>query len=347
MAYSFFSRWLPVLFIGTVLLTGCSKKTNGPSSNGGPTTVLNYLAGEKSVSLFYSAFQKAKVSTDSAYLSGGPYTFFIPADTALISAGVTADSIGRMDPATLSQFVRYPIVKGRLSPASLVGYYKLQASSLDTARPIIIKNYYGIFFNGDPLAVSDIELGDGVINILGSAPVIPRFSVLQIIGSRPELSILNAVLNACSSDGAVASMLQKTGKTIFAPTNAAFALYGIPTPDSATRYDVSKLSEIIVEGFTGDGEVFGQPSHPGDYLKYTVSSAEFLGGYPIGVNAISGYTGTSTLNTYTGINTLYSLKVDGVTIQTAGNLTPPHIVNPNIWATDGILHEVDQVIIAK
>lgn len=293
--------------------TSC-KKDNTATANKAKPTVFQYISQNKQFSLYQAALKRANLYNAETFSNGGPFTVFAPVDSAFISAGLTLDSINRYDPQTLATALKYGIVNGRISSTSLVGFYAEDVTSLDTlSKPNLVKNYYGIFFNGVPIVPGgSTDLNDGVVHELQKVALPPTASLIDIIKKTPDLSLFAEAIKSLNMESKYA-MLNNNSYAyfeLFAPTNEAFKAFGYPDA-AAIDADPTQMSYIL-QGCT---LVFPQ----------RIFTSTFLGGYDL--NSQNFYAET-----------------DGFTLILVGNPTPIHIIHGNIVATNGVLQVVDQVI---
>lgn len=293
------------------LLAACKKEEAG-SFNQAKPSVYQYLSGDKDLGLYRTALKRAGLDNAETFSKGGPFTVFVPVDSALISAGLTTDSINRYDPQALAMALKYGMVNGRISSSSLVGFYTADVTSLNTKyKPNLVKNYYGIFFNGIPFVKQgSADLNDGVVHKLQKAALPPAGTLLDIVQKTPELSLLAATIKALKLEDKYSSLSSDSNYyTLLAPTNEAFKKFGYPDAASINA-DPSKLVRILqVSTLTSGQRLF---------------TSTFIGGYGLG-------------------STSFYTLADGFTIHSVGNPTLIHITRANLVATNGALHVVDQV----
>lgn len=300
-----------VLLLSLAILVSC-KKDLADSLNQSKPSVYQYISENKDLGLYRIALKRAGLDNAETFSNGGPFTIFAPVDSALIKSGLTADSINRYDPQVLAMILKYGMVKGKISSSSLVGFYTADVTSLNTKyKPNLVKNYYGIFFNGVPLVQNgSIDLNDGVVHQLQKAALPPVGTLLEVVQKTPDLALLAVAIKALKLEAKYSSLgANSTYLTLLAPTNEAFKKFGYPDAASINA-DPSKLALIL------------QVNTLNAPIRLFTSS--FLGGY-----------------SFTG-NYFY-VEPDGLTIISIGNPTPVRMIRTNIVAANGALHVVDQV----
>lgn len=310
-----------------VCLASCTKYTPVPTAGTTKPGVLQYIASDTSLHLYNLAMERSGLDTDGTFTTGGPFTLFAPQDSAFLQYGLDSAALVRMDTGTLRHILQYGIVNGRISSQDLTGFYTEPVICQNPwFEPTVTKNYYGIFINGDPAVRANIELGDGVVQELGRVFIPPTGTLLGEIDSLPELSFLASALHRNARLRKVLDTIYfndysgtpVTGMTMLAPVNNAFQVFGFPDTASMQAADSAYMDQLITN-------YIYQGSH------YT---SEFMGGYQFGGGAAGQLTGT------------FVLLVDGMTFQSYANvLHTVHIIKPNITATNGILDELDYVLI--
>jgi uncharacterized surface protein with fasciclin (FAS1) repeats len=317
------NKWfmaITMLLLPLFFLASCKKAPE--QFNKALPTVFQYISANKQLSLYQAALKRAGMYNADTFSNGGPFTVFAPVDSAFISVGLTLDSINRYDPQALSLVLKYSIVYGEISSSSLVGFYSEDAFSLNpTYKPRIAKNYYGIFLDGIPLVNGgSIDLGDGVVHELRRLAFPPTGNLFEMISKSPDLTFFTAALKRIGYDTKISaapvvpSYVTGDGAlywTVFAPTNNAYKVFGYPDIASINNADPSQL-QMLINTYVIQGQ--------------KLLTSGFMGGFPINNNA-------------------FYIDTDGFTIETKGNVSPTHIIRPDIIATNGVLQVVDQVIV--
>jgi uncharacterized surface protein with fasciclin (FAS1) repeats len=321
-----------------LLLTSCKKQQE--ARNSPQTTLLQYIAQAPDLTLLNAAIQRCEL--DTLFSSGGPFTIFAPVDSAFIALGLNKDTLSSYDPVKLSHLLKYHILSGKFSSTDLTGFLTEQATSYDTLKPYLTKNYYGLFFNGIQ-TFGTTELGDGVVQRLNELTFPPAQTLLQIVDSLPELSYFAAVLNNSPDMLAlfdtwyptIPSNLQNhpeavPGFTCLVPTNDAFLAFGqYPTIASIQQEQPINLMAIFAPyGING--------------FKFT---SDFMGGfYPAYGNVTNPYE-------FPGGTSVWVVGIDGLTIypnnsqQFPTGTINPRIIKGNIVGSNGIIHEIDQIFL--
>ena len=309
------SYWL---LLGILFFAAC-RKENAETLNQTKATLFQAISAGKQFSLYQAALKRAGMFNIETFSNGGPLTVFAPTDSAFLRAGLTLDSINRYQPDSLANVLKYAIIYGRISSASLVGFYSETPVSLNAAaRPMLIKNYYGIYLDGIPLITNGSQdLADGALHTLDRVPFPPSGSLYQLISKAPDLSLFTAVINRVGyvnkldMKPAITASNPEGFYTVFVPTDAAFKALGLPDADAINQADFTFLQSLA------DRHIRDQK----------LTTANMKGGYSF---------------TYQ----YYYVDVDGFTVISTGNLTPCKIIRPDNIATNGVMHVLDQVVAA-
>jgi uncharacterized surface protein with fasciclin (FAS1) repeats len=308
-----------------LLLTACKKDDHALVVTAKPS-LLQYISKDPQLSLFRTALQRANMLNDTTFSNGGPYTVFAPVDSAFNAAGFTLDKINAYDPKALALLLQYHFVYGSLSSNSLIGFYtQVVISRNPTYRPTVTKNYFGIFLNGIPLTTANIIMGDGILHKLGRVAFPPAGNIEEVMQQSPDLTLFTVATHLLGYDTIFvkANPLPSyhglyVSITVLAPNDAAFRAYGFADVTAIQQANPAVLRNFIQFYFK-----------PGTNL-----TSSYLGGTILG-DAL-----------FDAVNSrIFKVLADGVTFSTSGNVVPPHIVRPDVLATNGVVHVVDQIII--
>jgi uncharacterized surface protein with fasciclin (FAS1) repeats len=302
------SRYIQLLLCSLVLLFAASCTKNEKANVNPPgTSLFETLMAKKELSLYRAALQRAGMLNAATFADGGPFTVFAPVDSAFINAGLTLESINNYDPEKLALIFKYSMLYGRISSSTLIGFYSQDMINRHPSlKPRLNKNYYGIFFNGIPLVSGGSStLPDGVLHELPRVPFPQNGNLLEMIRQQPDLTFFAAVLDRT---GYAINLTQDDGSGIyvFAPDNDAYKKLGYASIDAINQADINVLSKPLQD-------------------MARLFTADLIGGFSFNYD-------------------LFYAGLDGFTLFSTGNITPTHIIKPDILGTNGVLHVVDQVI---
>jgi uncharacterized surface protein with fasciclin (FAS1) repeats len=303
-------NFLVAMAFGTLLTTSFTACDKDDDSTTEPQTIADIVNTNASFSLLKSAVAKAELG---AALSSGSLTVFAPDDAAFAASGITSATIESLTKEQLADILTYHVIVAEVSSSSV--------PASDTVKTLQGKNIYasknanGIFVNGSAVKSADVDASNGLIHVISSVLMPPTKTIAQLAAETPNLSILYAAVAKAGLAGAVSG----PGKyTVFAPTNAALAAAGFPTPESINAANSATVAAIVT-------------AH---VLPTNVFSSDLI-------NAATAATikpGTSlTVGT-----TPPSVKIS------ASAATPSNIVVPagvNIIATNGVIHLIDKVLL--
>ena len=237
-----------------------------------------------------------------------PITVFAPTDAAFaaLPAG-TVDALLADIPA-LTDILLYHVLDG--AAVSSGQLFDGQTATMLNGSDITVTINNGVFINGtNQVIVADIAVSNGVLHVtdgvlLPPAPQV-QTSVWDIIVGSPDHTTLEAVVGLAGLDGA----LEGPGSfTVFAPTDAAFALVPQPIIDALIA-DPSGLLTFI--------------------LKYHVVPSEALS-----TDLFDG----QTITTLSGVDVNVSI-INGSVFINHAQVTVADIVTDN-----GVVHVIDAVI---
>ncbi|ASZ12149.1 fasciclin domain-containing protein [Chitinophaga pendula] len=328
------------IILGCVMLicmmTGCTKEEAAPASSPLPTLVA-YINNDKQLTLFKEAFYRSGLDKDAVILNGGPFSVFAPIDSAFEAAGLDLNAIRNTEPARLSAILRYHILPGRINGETMIGFFSIDLTSLHaTAKPRVCRNYEGLFIDGMPVAVANVAIGDGVLHKIKGVCHVPDRTLLELIRSRSDLSMLAHCLKKFPEMETLLAdpdyqdtwqFVLGRGMTLFAPDNIAFAANGFPEEADfdALESDMQKsvLSRLLIGGKR--------------FLP------DMIGGLVIGIHIGPEQAVPNLVRP--GARPSYILEKGARKFRTTGNLIAPRIKQPNIGGVNGVIHIIDQIIL--
>lgn len=308
---------LTVIVVPALFLFGCSKETVNKEVNTARETCFEFISKDPELSCFQAAIDRIDLAKDPDYLQKGPFSFFVPTDAAFAKAGLNKQAIINYDKEELRQIINGHILNGRLGSATVAGFYRIGARCLDnTYKPILSRNYYGLFLNGNK-SVASTDLGDGMVHKLEGVAFPGTTNLWQFIKNDERLSILTAAIELTvvppgqPDFGSDLKKLLETGmqlgvrieSTVLCPTDAAFHTLGYQTQADLNRLSVSQLRLLL--------------------LQHVLSDYKFTSDFLMDGTLVPG-SRTLTL----GKSIIY-----------------PELIQTNIKASNGVAHIIDQVIL--
>lgn len=297
-------------------------------------TIVDVAVANPNFSTLVAAAQAAGLVDELS--ARGPFTVFAPTNgafgTLLRELNVTADQL-LADRRLLTQVLLYHVVEGRVLAADITGAtLPLTVETLGGANLTVnVMNNRVVLNNGRAsVEIADIVTSNGVIHVIdnvllppavvsGGAAIAPTSastgSIVDVLAANPNFSIL---VTAVTTAG-LADELSAAGElTVFAPTNGAFA---------------SLLGEL---GVTAD-QLLANRALLTDVLLYHVLPAEFrasdilAASLPLTVRTLNG---DSVVINFNGSRVILNNGRASVEI-------------PNIVASNGVIHVIDNVLLPQ
>ncbi len=306
--YSFASRTilLPLL---AALLFACQD-----SEEMKPTTIADIIARNDDFSILRSALRHAGYSDE---LRTENLTFFAPNNQAFTSAGITAQTITRLDPDSLRKVFQYYLLPGKYSAEELAATGQNGVSTVARTNIFFKKKNEIVYANGSRILSGDIKTDNGTLHVIDKPFTPPVGNLLEVIAAHPQYSLFNvAVSELLINDEIKQIFMADTSRyTVFAPTNQAFAEgLSISTPEAVRLANKTVLKNII--------------------SYHIVRSRIFSGDFSAG----SSLTAISLIPISVQITPDIKLlgRTNGVDFAT--------IIQKDMMATNGLVHGIDRVL---
>jgi transforming growth factor-beta-induced protein len=225
-----------LLLMATLIVSSCDNEDEDPILE--PLdNIVTIAQGNSDLTSLVTALVKYPdlVST----LQGGEFTVFAPTNAAFeaVLAAVGQSSVDDLPEAVLRSILEYHVVAN-----ATIRSTDLSNGTATTVQgeDITINVDGGVTFNGSATVVAaDVDAQNGIIHVIDQVLVMP--SVTPIVGTivapayfNKNFTTLIAAVQA-ASPGILTTLLNSDEKTLFAPTNDAFAAAGITElPDQAT-----------------------------------------------------------------------------------------------------------------
>ena len=230
------------LCAGSCTKTEVSKPTSGSLTQ----TLISNLESNYAFSLFTYALRKTGLNQ---VVSGAtPYTLLVPDNDAFATDSIfTTADLDKLDTGYLRQWIGYHIVPGNITVGSVsqtvnVPYLSVTGQTLYFSRPIPGQNQQQtvgldqtLHINGITVTTPDIEVSNGVIQVLASPLRLPVSSVQAYLAAQPKYSLF---VTGLKNFGLWDQLSGPGPFTVFAPDDSSFAYYRI-TPDSVARMDTN------------------------------------------------------------------------------------------------------------
>ena len=255
-----------------------------------------------------------KAQLVDALSSDGPFTVFAPTNAAfaelLNQLGVSLDEVNVAD---LKSILLYHVVNERLFSADLesTSYTTLNGASIEV-------NTSDFTINGDVnIIATDVIATNGVVHLIDQVLLPSTESIVDIALNTPRFSILVKALQAA---GLVDALKGDGPFTVFAPNNDAFEKLQEGTLEALLKPENKETLKKVLLYHVDDKRILS-----GD-LKRGVTVLHPLGGSFLRV-----------------VNVPHQLFVK----DTNPFSVNANIVTTDITATNGVIHEIDQVLLPR
>ena len=240
--------------------------------------------------------------------SDGPFTVFAPTDDAFaaLPAG-TVDALLADPSGALTQILLYHVVGESAFSTDLVD--GMLITTLQGEEIAVTINGSGVFINDAQVTVADVQASNGVVHVIDAVllPPAPAFNyIMDVVSNSDVHNTLEAALNASGLNETLSS---PGDFTLFAPTDAAFALLPAGTIDALLADPQGDLTNILL---------------------YHV-----LGGTVLSTNLSDGMMAT----TVQGSDIIVTINANGVFINDA------QVVVADIATDNGVVHVIDAVLL--
>lgn len=245
------------------------------------------------------------------------FTVFAPTDDAFALLGQETIDALLADTDTLSNILTYHVISGEVNAAAAI-------AAAGTAVEMVNGDFVGLSLDGDSLLVNtstviitDLQTDNGIIHVIDAVlipPVAkgePTMNIVETAVAAGNFTTLVAALQATNLDVALADA--SASYTVFAPTDAAFALIGEETIATLLA-NTDVLSEILLQHVV-EGEVSSVTAYTLNGASATTLSTNMI---PIAINS------TTNNLTFGGAN----------------------VVVTDLYTTNGVIHVIDMVVVA-
>ncbi len=251
---NFLARTLAIALVAFTFVQCDSDDDDGPASPAGKTIVA--LAQENND---LSSLEAALIKyPDLVSTLGGAskFTVFAPTNAAFedLLEAIGQTSLNDIPEDVLKEILEYHVVQGEARSTQLSN----GAVNTVGGEPIDVNVSSGVKLNGNTSVVTaDVAASNGVVHVVDAVLVPP--SIRPIVGTivapayfNKNFTTLVAAVKA-ASPVVLETLLNSDAKTLFAPTNAAFAAAGITSlPDQETLNAVLTYHAISGEVMASD-----------------------------------------------------------------------------------------------
>jgi transforming growth factor-beta-induced protein len=309
---------LSVTIISLVFLQACNDKdTNATPDLPEPkVTIVDAAISNGNFTTLVEALQATGLDSVLSDTSAS-FTVFAPTDNAFALLGQNTVNALLADTDTLSDILTYHVISGEVDAATAIGL-------AGTTVTMVNGDSVGLSLSGDNLLVNtatvittNIQTDNGIIHVI-DAVLMPPADIVEPTANIVETAIANgnfttlvAALQATELDAVLAD--ESATFTVFAPTDAAFALIGEETI-STLLDNTDVLTNILLQHVVPEIAVDSVTAYSlNGAMISTASTAEI----PLIINS------STDMLTFGGAN----------------------IIIKDIYTTNGIIHVIDAVIV--
>lgn len=278
-------------------------------------TIVDVAVANGSFTTLVAALQATGLDATLADTTSS-FTVFAPTDEAFALLGQDTINALLADTDTLSDILTYHVISGEVNATAAI-------ASAGTTVAMVNGDSVGLSLDGGNLLVNtatvtitDIQADNGIIHVVDAVLLPPAdkgeptMNIVETAVAAGNFTTLVAALQAANLDSALAD--ETKTYTVFAPTDAAFALIGTETI-AALLADTDALTSILLQHVI-DSEVSSVRAYSlNGMTAKTLSGAEIT----IAINSIAD-----------------SLMFGGA-----------NITVKDIYTTNGVIHVIDMVVV--
>ncbi|WP_310649988.1 fasciclin domain-containing protein [Colwellia sp. MB02u-14] len=311
-------KMLSVAIISLVFLQACNDKdTNATPDLPEPkVTIVDAAISNGNFTTLVEALQATGLDSVLSDTSAS-FTVFAPTDSAFALLGQNTINGLLADTDRLSDILTYHVISGEVDAATAIGL-------AGTTVTMVNGDSVGLSLSGDNLLVNtatvittNIQTDNGIIHVVDAVlmppadVIVPTTNIVETAIANGNFTTLVAALQATDLDAVLAD--ESATFTVFAPTDAAFALIGEATI-STLLDNTDVLTNILLQHVVPEIAVDSVTAYSlNGAMVLTASTAKI----PLVINSITD------MLTFGGAN----------------------IIIKDIYTTNGIIHVIDAVIV--
>jgi transforming growth factor-beta-induced protein len=280
------------------------------------TTIVDVAVADGNFTTLVTALQATGLDAALADTSAS-FTVFAPTDDAFALLGQEAIDALLNDVDTLSDILTYHVISGEVDAAAAI-------ASAGTLVEMVNGDQIGLSLDGENLLVNvatvtltDIQADNGIIHVIDAVlmppadRVEPTMNIVDTAIAAGTFDTLVSALQTAGLDGALAD--ESRSFTVFAPTDEAFAMIGAET-----------IATLLAN-----------PDVLANILLQHVVEAEVTSTSAFALNGQTASTLAEAAIPVTINSAINSLLFGGATVTVK-----------DIYATNGVIHVIDMVVIA-
>ncbi|WP_372768461.1 fasciclin domain-containing protein [Pseudoalteromonas sp.] len=309
-----------LLVSSLLVVTGCNddneQKSDTPSESiVTPTSIVDIAVNDGNFTTLVSAMQATGLDQTLADLDS-QFTVFAPTDAAfeLLPQGTLEALLEETD--TLTDILTYHVKSGEIDASAAIANAGNKVEMINGDAVGLSLNEGSLLINTVSVTATDIKADNGIIHVIDAVLIppkdkaLPTTNIVDTAISAGSFSTLVSALQTTNLDSVLAD--ESKTYTVFAPTDDAFALLGEDTINSLLN-NPEVLSNILLQHVVLDE-----------------------------VNSISAFTlNGKDVETASGSNVPVTINSESDSLMFGG----AKITSEDIYATNGIIHVIDAVIV--
>ena len=315
------NKAISFLFVAVISLQGCGGSSSGyheptPEPEPEPMSIVDVAVANGSFTTLVAALEATGLDVTLSDMDSS-FTVFAPTDDAFALLGDETIAALLDDTDTLTDILTYHVIGAEIDSSAAI-------SSAGSTVEMVNGDSTGLSLDGDNLLVNtvtvttvDVEADNGVIHVIDAVLIppadkgTPTMNIVDTAVSAGDFGTLVTALQAAGLDATLADETQSF--TVFAPTDAAFAMIDPDTLDLLLA-DTEALSDVLLQHVVS-GEVSSVTAYTLNGLSATTASGAEI---PVAINS-----------------ELDTLTFGGATVTTT-----------DIYTTNGVIHVIDMVVVA-
>jgi uncharacterized surface protein with fasciclin (FAS1) repeats len=276
------------LFVAVISLQGCGGSSSGyheptPEPEPEPMSIVDVAVANGSFTTLVAALEATGLDATLSDMDSS-FTVFAPTDDAFALLGDETIAALLDDTDTLTDILTYHVIGAEIDSSAAI-------SSAGSTVEMVNGDSTGLSLDGDNLLVNtvtvttvDVEADNGVIHVIDAVlipPVdkgTPTMNIVDTAISAGDFGTLVTALQAAGLDATLADETQSF--TVFAPTDAAFAMIDPDTLDLLLA-DTDALSDVLLQHVVS-GEVSSVTAYTLNGLAATTASGAEI---PVAINS--------------------------------------------------------------
>jgi len=315
------NKVISFLFVAVIFVQGCGGSSSGyheptPEPEPEPMSIVDVAVANGSFTTLVAALEATGLDVTLSDMDN-LFTVFAPTDDAFALLGDETIAALLDDTDTLTDILTYHVIGAEIDSSAAI-------SSAGATVEMVNGDSTGLSLDGDNLLVNtvtvttvDVEADNGVIHVIDAVLIppadkgTPTMNIVDTAVSAGDFGTLVTALQAAGLDATLADETQSF--TVFAPTDAAFAMIDPDTLDLLLA-DTDALSDVLLQHVVS-GEVSSVTAYTLNGLSATTASGAEI---PVAINS-----------------ELDTLTFGGATVTTT-----------DIYTTNGVIHVIDMVVVA-